>query len=105
MAVTVAHQGQRKANFFAPTPELCYQRPRLGMEPTTQPVSSGAALRFDRNEIAGAFGDIGTDLPLIIGLILAAGLDSASVLIVYGLMQIGTAVYYRLPMPVQPLKA
>ncbi|MFO1499735.1 MAG: putative sulfate/molybdate transporter [Verrucomicrobiota bacterium] len=62
-------------------------------------------IRFDRNELAGAFGDIGTDLPLLIGMILAAGLDSASVLTIYGLMQIGTALFYRLPMPVQPLKA
>lgn len=62
-------------------------------------------IRFDRNEFSGAFGDIGTDLPLLIGMILAAGLDSASVLIAYGLMQIATALAYRLPMPVQPLKA
>jgi hypothetical protein len=69
------------------------------------PTRPNAKLRFDRNELSGAFGDIGTDLPLLIGMILAAGLDSASVLIVYGLMQIATALYYRLPMPVQPLKA
>jgi len=62
-------------------------------------------LRFDRNELAGAFGDIGTDLPLIVGMILAAGLDSASVLIMFGAMQVLTGLVYRMPMPVQPLKA
>lgn len=62
-------------------------------------------IRFDRNELAGAFGDIGTDLPLIVGVTLAAKLDGASVLTVYGLMQILTALRYRMPMPVQPLKA
>jgi hypothetical protein len=62
-------------------------------------------LRFDRNELAGAFGDIGTDLPLIVGMILAAGLDSAGVLIMFGVMQVLTGVLYRMPMPVQPLKA
>ena len=62
-------------------------------------------LRFDRNELAGAFGDIGTDLPLIIGMILAAGLHSASVLVMFGLMQVFTAFAYRMPMAVQPLKA
>lgn len=62
-------------------------------------------LRFDRNELAGAFGDIGTDLPLIIGMILAAGLDSASVLVMFGLMQVFTALVYGIPMAVQPLKA
>lgn len=62
-------------------------------------------LRFDRNELAGAFGDIGTDLPLVIGMILAAGLHSASVLVMFGLMQLFTAFVYRMPMAVQPLKA
>ncbi len=63
------------------------------------------AIRFDRNEFAGAFGDIGTDLPLVVGMILAAGLDSASVLIIFGAMQVFTGLVYRMPMPVQPLKA
>ena len=38
-------------------------------------------------------------------MIAAAGLDSASVLIAFGLMQILTGLRYGLPMPVQPLKA
>lgn len=63
------------------------------------------AIRFDRNELSGAFGDIGTDLPLIVGMILASGLDSASVLILFGAMQLFTGLSYGLPMPVQPLKA
>ena len=62
-------------------------------------------IRFDRNELAGAFGDIGTDLPLIVGMILAAGLDSASALIMFGVMQVFTGLRYGIPMPVQPLKA
>ncbi len=62
-------------------------------------------IRFDRNELAGAFGDIGTDLPLVAGMIIAAGLHSTSVLVMFGLMQLLTAFSYRLPMPVQPLKA
>ena len=60
---------------------------------------------FERNELSGAFGDIGTDSPLIVGLILAAHLDPASVLIVFGGMQIFTGLIYRMPMPAQPLKA
>ena len=62
-------------------------------------------IKFDRNELSGAFGDIGTDFPLIVGMILAAGLDSASVLIMFGVMQIFTGSFYKMPMPVQPLKA
>ncbi|HMP93653.1 MAG TPA: putative sulfate/molybdate transporter, partial [Phnomibacter sp.] len=56
-------------------------------------------------ELAGAFGDIGTDFPLIIAMILAAGLYAPGVLIVFGLMQVITGLVYRMPMPVQPLKA
>lgn len=63
------------------------------------------SIRFDRNELAGAFGDIGTDLPLVVGVTLAAHLDGTSVLIMFGMMQILTGLRYRLPMPVQPLKA
>lgn len=62
-------------------------------------------IRFDRNEFSGSFGDIGTDLPLIVGLILVGGLDTSSVLIMFGVMQIFTGFFYGLPMPVQPLKA
>lgn len=62
-------------------------------------------VKFDRNELAGSFGDIGTDLPLIIGMILAIGLNAPSVLIMFGVMQIFTGFFYRMPMPVQPLKA
>ncbi len=64
-----------------------------------------ARIRFDRNEFSGAFGDIGTDFPLVVGMILAAGLDPASVLIMFGAMQILTGLVYGIPMPAQPLKA
>lgn len=62
-------------------------------------------IKFNKQEFAGAFGDIGTDFPLIVAMILAANLHAPSVLIVYGLMQILTGLTYRIPMPVQPLKA
>jgi hypothetical protein len=61
--------------------------------------------RFDRNEFSGAFGDIGTDFPLIVGMILASGLHIPSVLICFGAMQILTGLLYGMPMPAQPLKA
>lgn len=62
-------------------------------------------IRFDRHEVAGSFGDIGTDLPLLVGITLAAQLDPASVFTIFGLAQILTGVVYGLPMPMQPLKA
>jgi hypothetical protein len=68
-------------------------------------AATAPRVRFDRNELSGAFGDIGTDFPLIVGMILAAKLDPASVLILFGLMQLLTGLAYGLPMPAQPLKA
>ncbi|MBG8554289.1 putative sulfate/molybdate transporter [Hymenobacter guriensis] len=73
--------------------------------PLTTTPPQRPRLRFDRNELAGAFGDLGTDLPLLIGVIAASGMDSAGVLILFGLMQVFSGWWYGMPMPVQPLKA
>ena len=62
-------------------------------------------IKFNRNELSGAFGDIGTDLPLIIGMVLASDFQITNVLILFGLMQILTGLVYGIPMAVQPLKA
>jgi hypothetical protein len=62
-------------------------------------------IKLNRNEFSGAFGDIGTDLPLIIGMLLATNLQISNTLIVYGILQIITSLIYGIPMPVQPLKA
>ena len=62
-------------------------------------------IKFNKNEFSGAFGDIGTDLPLIIAMIIAADLHAPSVLIVFGFMQIFSGLVYKMPMPVQPLKS
>ncbi len=63
------------------------------------------ALSFSRHEIAGAFGDLGTDLPLLVGVVLATGMDAPAAFVAFGILQILSGVAYRLPMPVQPLKA
>lgn len=68
-------------------------------------ISIKDKIQFNRNELSGAFGDIGTDLPLIIAMLAATDLKTASVLILFGLMQVLTSFIYGLPMPVQPLKA
>ncbi|HLW19740.1 MAG TPA: putative sulfate/molybdate transporter [Cyclobacteriaceae bacterium] len=62
-------------------------------------------ISFNRHEFSGSFGDIGTDLPLIVAMILAADLHAPSVLIMFGVMQVLTGVFYKMPMPAQPLKA
>ncbi len=61
-------------------------------------------IKINRNELSGAFGDIGTDLPLIIAMLAVTDLKSSSILIIFGVMQILTSFLYGIPMPVQPLK-
>lgn len=62
-------------------------------------------LRFSRPEWSGAFGDVGTDLPLLLALLAATGLAAGPVFFAFGVALILSGWIYRLPMPVQPLKA
>ncbi|MDO8942625.1 MAG: putative sulfate/molybdate transporter, partial [Desulfobacterales bacterium] len=72
---------------------------------TNPPQTDDRALRFDRVELAGAFGDLGTLLPIVVGMILINKLSPSTVFLAFGLFYIATGYYYRLPVPVQPLKA
>jgi sulfate permease, SulP family len=62
-------------------------------------------LRFNRQEIAGGLGDMGVLVPLAIALITLNQLNATSVFLVTGLLYIITGWTFRLPIPVQPLKA
>jgi len=66
-------------------------------------VSSG--FRFTREEISGSLGDLGTFLPLTLGYITQAGLSPAPVFFFAGLWNVVTGILFRLPVPVQPMKA
>nr|WP_321465205.1 putative sulfate/molybdate transporter [uncultured Desulfobulbus sp.] len=61
--------------------------------------------KFDRLELAGAFGDLGTMLPIVIGMIVLNGLSPTTVFFAFGIFYLLSGLYYRLPIPVQPLKA
>jgi SulP family sulfate permease len=62
------------------------------------------AYRFDRMELAGSLGDLGTLVPLSVAMIVINGLNATAVFMMVGLFYMGTGLYYRLPIPVQPLK-
>lgn len=64
-----------------------------------------AGLRLDRHELSGAFGDSGILFPLAASLIAINGLNPTVVFVGAGLYYIAAGLYFRLPMPVQPLKA
>ncbi len=66
---------------------------------------AGAGFRFTSGEFIGSLGDLGTLLPLLIGLIAFNGIDAVRALVILGITYIFAGIYYRLPVPVQPLKA
>ena len=64
-----------------------------------------AGLRFSFSEFVGSLADLGVLLPLLVGLIAFNGISAGPALILLGITYILTGAYYRLPVPVQPLKA
>jgi MFS superfamily molybdate transporter len=60
---------------------------------------------YNRSEFAGAFGDLGTLIPFVVGYITITRLDAQGVLLGFGLLAIATGLYFRTPMSVQPMKA
>jgi hypothetical protein len=56
-------------------------------------------------DLSGAFGDLGTLLPLAAGLVIVSGVDARGFFITFGIATILSGFAFRLPMPVQPQKA
>jgi hypothetical protein len=61
--------------------------------------------RFILTEAAGSLGDLGTFVPIVVGMTHIVGLDAATVLVFAGLMNIFTGVAFGMPIAVQPMKA
>ena len=59
---------------------------------------------FNRLELAGSLGDLGTLLPLAVGMIMINGLNPQGLFLSIGLFYILAGAYYGLPVPVQPMK-
>ena len=64
-----------------------------------------ANARLNRNEVAGSLGDLGTFLPLLVGMAAQNGLDFAASLFFAGLFNVVTGLIFSIPMAVQPMKA
>jgi MFS superfamily sulfate permease-like transporter len=61
--------------------------------------------RLNRDEISGSLGDLGTFIPLLVGMSITNGLDFASALFFAGVFNIATGLAFSIPMAVQPMKA
>ncbi len=60
---------------------------------------------FNRMEWAGALGDIGTLIPFVVAYITIVKVDPLGLLFMFGIADIIAGLYYRTPIPIQPMKA
>jgi len=72
---------------------------------STAPQPAPRRNRYDRLEWAGAFGDLGTLIPYVVAYVGVVGLHAGSVLLAFGVAMVACGLYYRTPIPVQPMKA
>ena len=60
---------------------------------------------YDMREAAGAFGDLGTLIPFLVGYLTIAKMDPVGVLVAFGVFKILAGLYFKTPVPIQPMKA
>lgn len=60
---------------------------------------------YNLRELGGAFGDLGTLIPFLVGYITITQMDPVGVLVAFGLFKIAAGLYFRTPVPIQPMKA
>jgi MFS superfamily sulfate permease-like transporter len=60
---------------------------------------------YNKMEFAGAFGDLGTLIPFVVGYITLNKMDPLGILVAFGLFKIFVGLYFRTPIPIQPMKA
>ena len=61
-------------------------------------------IRFDRMELAGSLGDLGTLLPIAIAMVLFNGLEPMGLFLSIGIFYIAAGLYFGITVPVQPMK-
>lgn len=60
--------------------------------------------RFNLEEIAGAVGDYGTLVPIVLGVAIVSNVNLGYILLFFSIWYILTGLYYKLPVPVEPMK-
>jgi SulP family sulfate permease len=61
-------------------------------------------IQINRNEFAGSLGDLGTILPLALGMILINGINPSGIFFSIGVFYILTGLYFGITVPIQPMK-
>ena len=60
---------------------------------------------YNKGELAGAFGDLGTFIAFVVAFITINKMDPAGILLAFGVFEIAVGLIYKTPVPVQPMKA
>ncbi len=60
---------------------------------------------YNRMELAGAFGDLGTFIPFVLGYVTLNKMDPLGILVSFGIFKIFVGLYFKTPIPIQPMKA
>ena len=60
---------------------------------------------YNLREAAGAFGDLGTLIPFLVGYLTIAKIDPTGVLVAFGIFKIAAGLTFKTPVPIQPMKA
>ncbi|MCG3138830.1 MAG: hypothetical protein HJJLKODD_02699 [Phycisphaerae bacterium] len=66
--------------------------------------SSTDTLQFNLAELSGSLGDLGTLLPLAVAMALSCGMNIGAVFVFAGFMTILSGIWFRQPIPIQPMK-
>ncbi len=78
--------------------------PLVGAVPWYRRWSLGRNV-YDTTELAGAFGDLGTLIPFVAGYVAVMKVDPLGILFMFGLSELAVGLFYKTPIPVQPMKA
>jgi hypothetical protein len=72
-------------------------------------AEAGAAVKarnqYNRMEWAGAFGDVGTLIPFVVAYITIVKMPPLGLIFMFGVTLLASGLYYRTPLPIQPMKA
>ncbi len=77
----------------------------MGVSERAGEGESAPRMRFTLRELAGGLGDLGTFLPIAAALSAINQMNLAVIFVFAGLMNIVSGLMFRLPVPVQPMKA
>ena len=86
-------------------PVLAFRSQKNHYPSDTVPQETPTRLTFSLSELAGSLGDFGTIIPLVLAVAIVSDMNPRYILFFFGVWFIVTGLWYRLPVPLEPMKA